>query len=416
MGFRTQANVDKLRPSEGKSDAYVWDDECPGLSIRLQGAAKRWVVWYAANGKRRRVTLGAVAGMPLKEARIQAGRIVGGARDGKDALAERAAARAKSADTLGKLVDIYLERRAKPRQRIRTYVEVERYLRKRWSPLHDRPLDSITRRDIASRLEEIRVDHGPISANRARTYLGSAFTWAMRQGLTEANPVLGTEPPAAETASARVLTPAELTIIWRICGKAGEFGTIVRLLMLTGQRREEVAGMGWPELDLDRALWTIPSARTKNKLEHEVPLPHQAVALLPKKREGRDFVFGRGKKGSFSGYSRSKARLVEAIAKHRAHEAGHDPEDVDLEEWQLQGWTLHDLRRTADTVMHEIGIEPHIVEAVLNHVSGHKGGVAGTYNRARYREPKRIALQHWADWLEATVAGKEPVSNVAMAG
>ena len=200
-----------------------------------------------ANGKRRRVTLGAVAGMTLKEARIQAGRIVGDARDGKDALAEREAAKAKTADTLGKLVDIYLERRAKPRQRPRTYAEFERYLRKRWAPLHDRPLDSITRRDIAARLEEIRVDHGPVSANRARTYLGSAFTWAMRQGLTENNPVLGTEPPAAETERDRVLTPEELAIVWRACGEAGEFGTIVRLLMLTGQRREEVAGMAWPD-------------------------------------------------------------------------------------------------------------------------------------------------------------------------
>jgi integrase len=398
-GFRTQSQVDQLRPQAGKSDAYVWDDECPGLSIRLQGGSRRWVVWYGVDGKRRRVTLGAVAGIKLKDARIQATRIVGDARDGKDALAERDAATAQAADTLGRMVDIFLERRAKPRQRPSTYAEFERYLLKRWGPLHDRPIDSITRRDIAARLEEIRVDHGPVSANRARTYLGTAFTWAMRQGLTENNPVVGTEPPAAETERDRVLSPDEMAIVWRACGTAGEFGTIVHLLLLTGQRREEVAGMTWEELD--GSLWLIPSARTKNKIEHEVPLPQQAMALLPEMRRGRAHVFGRGRKGGFSGFSRSKARLDAAIAKE------HD----------LQPWRLHDLRRSAATHMHEIGIEPHIVEAVLNHVSGHKGGIAGTYNRARYREQKRAAVQRWADWLEAVVDGREPGSNVvAMVG
>jgi integrase len=401
MGFRKQEQVDRLRAPEGKADAYVWDDECPGLSIRLQGGSRRWVVWYQANGKRRRVTLGAVASIKLKEARIQAGRIVSNARDGKDALAEREATKAKAADTFGKLVDIFLERRAKPRQRPRTYAEFERYLRKRWAPLHGRPLDSITRRDIATRLEEIRVGHGPISANRARTYLGTAFTWAMRQGLVETNLVIGTEPPAAETERDRVLSPEELAIVWQAAGAVGEFGTIVRLLMLTGQRREEVAGLTWPELDLDHALWTIPGARTKNKLEHEVLLSRQAVALLPEKRERRAHLFGRGHKGGYSGFSRSKARLEAAIAK----------------EHELPAWTLHDIRRSVSTHMHELGIEPHIVEAVVNHVSGHKAGVAGTYNRARYREQKRIALQRWADWLEAVAEGREPASNViALAG
>ena len=395
MGFRTQAQADRLRPPEGKIDAYVWDDGCPGLSIRLQGNARRWVVWYQVNGARRRVTLGPIAGLKLQDARIQATRILSEARDGKDALAEREAAKARTADTLGKLVDVYLERRARPRQRQRTFIEVERYLRKRWAPLHDRALDSITRRDIAARVEEIRVGHGPISANRARTYLSSAFTWAMRQGLAENNPVLGTEPPAAEAERDRVLSPDELALVWRVCGDAGEFGTIVRLLMLTGQRRDEVASMAWSELSDDRTTWVISAARAKNKIENEVLLPRQVIALLPEQRAGRRFVFGRGK-GGFSGFSRCKARLDATIARDA----------------KIPPWTLHDLRRSAVTHMHEIGLAPNVVEAIVNHVSGHRGGIAGTYNKARYREPKRIGLQRLADWLEATVEGREPAASV----
>jgi integrase len=385
MGFRTQAQVDRLQLPRGKTDAYVWDEECAGLSIRLQGRAKSWTVWYAVNGKRRRVTLGSVAGMPLKQARIEAGRIVSGARDGKDILAEREAAKAKAADTLLALISIYLQRRAKPRQRPRTYAATEHYLLKRWAPLHDRPLDSITRRDIATRLEEIRVGHGPIAANRARTHLNAAFIWAMRQGLLEANPVIGTEAPAEERRRDRVLSAAELAAVWKAAGDAGGFGIVVKLLMLTGQRREEVAGMLWPEIDEDRALWTIPAARAKNGREHQVPLSRQALALLPE-RASRVHVFGHGRKGGFSGFSQAKARLDAA--------AGLETP-----------WVLHDLRRSFVTHAAELGIDPHVIEAVINHVSGHKAGVAGVYNLAHYRPHKAAALQAYADWLEATVEG-----------
>ena len=220
MGFRTQAQVDRLRLPEEKTDAYVWDDEQPGLSIRLKGRARTWTVWYQVNSNRRKVALGAVAGLPLKEARIKAGRIVADARDGKDPLEERAVTNAKAADTFGGLVKLYLERRAKPRQRPRTYIETERALLKSWAPLHDRPIATVTRRDIAARLDEIRVAHGPIAANRARAYLGGCYTWAMRQGLVDFNPIIGTEAPSVEIKRDRVLSPAELVAVWCACGTA----------------------------------------------------------------------------------------------------------------------------------------------------------------------------------------------------
>jgi integrase len=392
MGFKTQAQVDRVRLPEGKTDGYVWDDQCPGLSIRVQGSARRWVVWYQANGRRRKVTLGAVSGIALRDARIQAGRIVGDARTGRDELAERAAAKARAAENLGQLLDIYLERRAKPRQRPRTYAETKRYLQKRWSPLHGGPVDAVARRDVAARLEAIRVDHGPGAARKAAVYLSAAFTWAMRQGLADHNPLIGLETPP-EAPRDRVLSPDELAALWSACERAGDFGRIVWLLMLTGARRTEVAAMTWAEIDLERRLWIIPADRAKKGRELEVPLSDQSLAVLPERRARRDLLFGKDGKGAFSGFSRAKASLERA--------AGLEAR-----------WVLHDIRRSVVTWMAEIGIEPHICEAVVGHISGHKAGIAGVYNRAAYREQKRAALVRWADWLEAVAKGKEPSAKV----
>ena len=343
------------------------------------------------------MTLGAVAGLPLKDARQKASRIVADARDGKDPLEERDAAKAKAADTFGALVRLYLEQRAKPRQRPRTYAETERYLLKHLAPLHGRPVASVTRRDVATRLEEIARDHGPIAANRARSYLNGCFMWAMRRGLVENNPVIGTEAPGEETKRERVLSPAELAAVWKACEGQGDFGAIVRLLMLTGARRDEVAELRWSEIDLDNALWTLPAERSKNKRQHEVPLSSAAVTLLRGRDRRGDYVFtSRGGRRAFSGYSTAKAKLDKALGE------------------AVAPFVLHDIRRSVVTHMVELGIAPHVVEAAINHVCGHKGGVAGVYNRAVYREPKKAALQAWSDWLEWLVEGREPAAATSL--
>jgi integrase len=178
-----------------------------------------------------------------------------------------------------------------------------------------------------------------------------------------------------------------------------DYGRIVRLLLLTAQRRDEVGSMQWAELDTFSGLWTLPSARTKNHREHSLPLVPAALALLPHRRNGRDFLFGEGPRRSgdphrgFSGWSKSKtaldARIAEALGESLPH------------------WTVHDLRRSASTVMADrLGVLPHIVEAILNHVSGHRAGVAGVYNRARYATEMREALQRWAQHVAALPAQK----------
>jgi integrase len=198
--------------------------------------------------------------------------------------------------------------------------------------------------------------------------------------------VFGTNRPPEPKSRERVLVDRELAEIWRAC-RDDDYGRIIKLLMLTGQRRNEVGGMQWTEIDGD--TWTIPGTRTKNHREHVVLLPDFALALIDAspRRTNCDYVFGDGprRKGDdhrgFSGWSKAKAALDERIIEMRRKMAKLD-------------WRLHDLRRTAATVMADrLGVLPHIVEVILNHVGGHRAGVAGVYNRAKYEAEMRKALQ-----------------------
>jgi integrase len=212
-----------------------------------------------------------------------------------------------------------------------------------------------------------------------------------------------------------VLAPDELRAIWEATSPLAPHDRIVRLLLLTGARRQEVGGMAEAELDRARGLWLLPGERSKNGRQLEVPLSRQALALLPEP-DGRSHLFGRGGRAPFSGWSRCKARLDQQIARQRAEARlgrelaeGETPAPEDA----LAEWHLHDLRRSFVTLISEHGLAPpHIVEAIVGHVSGHKGGVAGVYIRALYRQEKAAALQAWAGWLVTVVEGRAPAGNV----
>jgi integrase len=162
------------------------------------------------------------------------------------------------------------------------------------------------------------------------------------------------------------------------------FADIIRLLLLTGLRRNEVGLLVWSEVDFKRGMIVLGPERTKNRKTFELPLSTQALAILKRqvRRNSTEFVFS--DKG-FQDWDRAKQRLNKKL--------------------QIAEWHLHDLRRTFATQLGELGVQPHYIEAVLNHVSGHKSGVAGTYNRARYADEMRSALQRWADWLERVANG-----------
>jgi integrase len=285
----------------------------------------------------------------------------------------------QSAPSVLSVIEPYL-RHAKTRQRLRSYEETERHLRKHAASLHHDRADAVRRANIAALLERVSETSGPFAANRLRAALSALWSWGMRAGLIESdsNPVTFTLRHP-EKAREHTLSDDELRAIWVATEGDGDYLRIVRLCTLTGCRREEIGGLHWDEVLSDRLL--IGAARMKAGSAHEVPLLPAITAALPVRLEDAEgSVFGRNGTG-FSGWSKSKALLDAKLAK-----AG----------MQMRCWTLHDLRRTFSTRLHDAGIEPLVIEALLAHK---QQGVAAVYNRASFRDAKRAALLQWHEML-----------------
>jgi integrase len=402
----------------GKGEAIFFDDDVPGFGLRLRAQGSRTFVFqYKLGTKQRRMALGAATALGVAKVRQIAERLHARVKLGEDPASDKADAKASAARTFKTIAEEYLEQRrddlSKGRLRERTYPDLERHLLKHAKSLHELQLAKISRADIASVLVSVTKNSGAVTANRVRTSLSGFYTWAMEQGIADINPVIGTARHKEQSRD-RVLTPAELRLIWKALSD-DNFGSIIKLLALTGQRAAEIAGLCWSEIS-DGAI-ILPGERTKNHRPHIVPLSLAAAAIVDAqpKREKRDLIFGRGEK-PFSGWSNCKERLDEKIKKATGKSLSH--------------WTPHDLRRTFATyaggglpehqlkklppqdteVASGLGIQPHVVEAVLNHVSGHKAGVAGTYNRSTYAREKKAALDLWANRLIAIV--EDRASNV----
>jgi len=367
----------------GKTDHIVWDDDVPGFGLRMRaGGTRAFVFQYKLGDRQRRITLGAASAIDVGQARESAKDFYAKVRLGQDPAGAKAEARIAAAETFAAISKRFLAYQEKNR-RHRSFLEIQRHLLKYAAPLHGMALTKIERRDVASVITSVAATAGTVTGNRVRTSLGGLFTWAMQNGLAESNPIVGTAPAGRERSRERVLSPAELTLIWRHLGD-GHYAAVMKLLMLTGQRASEIADLRWSEISGDTI--TLPPERTKNGRSHVLPLSTTARVILEEvpRREGRDLLFGIGK-GGFNGWHIRKQKLGAAIEATTGK--------------ALEPWTVHDIRRSVVTGMAEIGIAPHIIEAVVNHVSGHKNGVAGIYNRAQYQDETRAALQHWADYL-----------------
>jgi integrase len=388
----TVGAVAALKLPPGKSDIIRFDDVIAGFGIRLRdGGTRCWVFQYKLGNRQRRLTFGDYPAMDVPAARKQAELLHAQAKLGQDPAHAKAEAKARSAETFEACMRLYLERRRNDKKlRPASYREIERHLARNLKPLHGLRIDKLDRRAIALELGRRTTESGPVQSNRTRASLMAFLNWAAGEGLIDANPAAFTNRNPEQSRD-RVLADSELAKIWRALPE-GDFGDVVKLLALTGQRAREISNLQWDEIDFDRCIITLPPARTKNRRWHTIPLSAPAVEILKarSRRAGRGLVFGTGQSG-FSGWTLCKRRLDAAV--------------------NIPPWVIHDLRRAVATGMNEIGVQPHVVEAAINHVSGSKIGVAGIYNKSTYESEKVTALNRWAEHLMAAVEGR--VTNIA---
>ena len=411
----TDIFVAKVQPPADKPQTDYFDTVLPAFGLRVGKRTKTYFCMVRAlregAWKLQRVTLGTVGQITLGQAREQAREAMQRAEAGQ-APAEvrqerRAAQQVESANTYAAVVGDFLSKyrtRQKRKPAERTLAELRRVLTSgAFAAWADRPMTQITKRDIMDAADSLVEQGHETAANRYLVYLRMLFGWAVERGILTEDPTLKVAKPGAESSRARVLTLDELRAIWHAtaptqANKGDLFASIVKVLILTGQRRNEVAGMTWAELDMPSGLWTLPEARAKNHREHLVPLAAPVLDILRERQAEQTamgmktaFVFTTTGTAPFSGWSRSKARLDARAG--------------------VAAWTLHDLRRTLVTRMGEdLRIAPHIVEAVVNHV-GTRAGVAGVYNRAIYLDERKAALDAWAGYI-LRIVGEVETDNV----
>ena len=277
----------------------------------------------------------------------------------------------------GRFLELHAYRKTRPSTAWATERVFNRLVLPAWG---SRSIGEITRRDVIALVEHIATDR-PYLANRTLGVLSKFFNWLCSRDEIPASPVTGVERPFREEVRQRTLSDAELRALWLACEDDGPFGDALRLLILTGSRRNEVWRMRWSEIDEDRRLWILPRERSKNHREHAIPLSKQAEALLRgvMRFEGCPYAFSNDGSGPIAGWAKAKSRI--------SAKAGL-PED---------SWRIHDLRRTAASGMQRLGVAVPVIEKALNHVSGTFSGIVGTYQTFDYADEVRVALQRWAD-------------------
>jgi integrase len=383
----TVKSADGLKLKPGQKERIAFDDDIPGFGLRIrEGGSRTWIFQYRIGPKQRRMVLASAnsAQLNLADVRKTASKLQGRVALGQDPAMDKETARREIENTFAVFADQFLEAR-KASWRAGTHREAKRHLMEHAKPLHSFPIAAVSQYNVAKLFEDVAKKSGGVTANRVRTSVTSLFAWIIKKGirLPEGNVASYTERPVEEKSRDRVLSDTELRAVWKGC-LDDDYGAIIKLLMLTGQRANEIGALRWNEVHDEQIV--LPAERTKNRRAHIIPLSDVAkIILAGPRRADRKFVFGRHDTG-FQGWSHCKAALDQRA--------------------RLEHWAVHDLRRTVATRMAELGVQPHIVEAVLNHVSGHKGGVAGIYNRATYDREKREALNLWAEHVVATVEGR----------
>jgi integrase len=438
----SKTSVDAAQPG-GREETY-WDDRLPGFGLKVTPTGSKVYVYryriarpgMAAKTAPRKYTIGRHGELTPDQARKRAQDLAALVSSGIDPREQELEAYAARDDAtkrekeqrrleadlaFSRVADLWLkhyehEKGRRPSSVRQAKLVVNNHLKAR---LAGKPIPHIGRSDLQPIIDAI-----PLKQRGMRravfAYASVLFGWAHKRGDIAENPLIGMARPEAPKARDRVLTDNELESIWQASGKLGDpFGPFLRLLILTGQRRGEVAAMNWAELDRTASAWTIPADRAKNDTAHIVPLNTPAITELDRLAaaagsDGADeqavdwpkggFVLTTTGRSPISGISKAKNALDAAAAEIRDGEA-------------LPGWRIHDLRRTVATGLQKLGVRFEVTEAVLNHVSGAKGGVAGIYQRHDWKDEKRTALDAWASHIAAllTPADKSNVVSLAEA-
>ena len=373
-----------------------------GLYLIIQPrGGKSWAVRFRILGKSKKLTLGKWPAVSLKQAREFAREALRQVAEGHDPTSRaNAAGLARIAGpSVEDVAQEFIARHLLPNTRPSTAKEMTRLLRMNVLPLwRGRLFAEIAQRDVVNLIDGV-VDRGAaVSANRTFAVLRKMFRWAGQRGIIEASPCDRLVAPTSERSRERVLRANEIAAFWGACDSAGwPFGPLAKLLLLTGQRRDEVGGLTWAEIDLDQRMWTIPRSRVKNDRDHHVPLSPAACSIivdLPRMPSAEGLVFTTNGQRPVSGFSRAKSRMDAFMAS-----------ELEIEPAALPEWRLHDLRRTAATGMARLGVDIAVVEKVLNHQSGTFKGIVNVYQRHSFAEEKRDALDRWGDEVIAMKAG-----------
>jgi integrase len=373
----SKSAIDALPTPE--SDLVYWDAGCPGFGIKVTPKGRKvFIVLYRTGGagsKLRKYTIGPYGRVTLHQARVAAQKVFAARLEGRDPATEkRESKRRVVADRVEDLLERYIAQRLSQN---RSGGEIARLLRREagraWT---GKSIHEIGKRDVVELVSTIEQRGAPVAANKTLKSIKTFLRWCVGRAILDRSPAEGVPLPSKEVARDRVLDDNELAQVIIAARKIGEpYGGIVELLALTGQRREEVAGLLWDELDLAQRIWTLPKSRTKNAKAHVVHLSKQAIAVVTRAEQPGPYVFSLLGTKPFQEFSRAKRRLDQISG--------------------VTGWRLHDLRRTCVSGMARLGIAPHVADKILNHQSGTISGVAAVYQRHEFFAERQEALERW---------------------
>jgi integrase len=401
----TDAKIQALSTPATRSE--IPDGKVAGLYLIVQPSGlKSWALRYRSGGKPVKLTLGRFPGVGLKQARQAAekarGEVAGGNDPAADKRAARKAARATEeaeSDRVSTVAAEFVERYARRNVSAKWAHETERMFDREILPrLGAKRLSEITRPDVHRMLDEIS-DRAPIVANRTLSVCAKFGSWAVERGYIDRNPFQGIKAPSPEVSRDRVLSDDEIRLAWGAFERVGLFGTLAKLLLLTGAREREIADGRWSEIDLEAKTWTIPASRSKNRVEHVIALSDAAIDILrglPRVESREQWIFTVIGNAAMRGFDPPKKRVDRLMA-----DAG----------WTGPHWVIHDLRRTVATNLQRLGVRLEVTEACLNHTSGSRRGIVGVYQRHNWADEKRQALDAWARRL-ATIVNGTTQSNV----